>query len=277
MHLPENHSGATSDSHLVSLWVSGRPENTKEAYLRDSAKFLEAISPRTLQDATVGDVVAWANNLDGAPATKSRKVSVVKSLFSYAHRTGYTTFNVALVLRVPRPPNKLHERIVDPETVRAITQEACEGRDQVLVRFLYASGCRATEAVTLRYKDLKGNRVTFQGKGAKSRTVLIPSAVADELRSLRWSKDSETAPIFKSFRGNSLSRQDVHKIVSKAAENAGCEISAHWLRHAHASHSLDNGAPIHLVQQTLGHENVATTSRYLHAKPNDSSSRFLQF
>ena len=65
--------------------------------------------------------------------------------------------------------------------------------------------------------------------------------------------------------------------VVKAAKRAGlsAEVSAHWLRHAHASHSLDRGAPIHLVQQTLGHASVATTGRYLHARPTDSSARYL--
>ena len=69
----------------------------------------------------------------------------------------------------------------------------------------------------------------------------------------------------------------VRRIVKAAAERAGLsvEVSAHWLRHAHASHSLGRGAPIHLVQQTLGHASVATTGRYLHARPTDSSARYL--
>jgi site-specific recombinase XerD len=69
----------------------------------------------------------------------------------------------------------------------------------------------------------------------------------------------------------------VHLIVKAAAERAELspEVSAHWLRHAHASHSLERGAPIHLVQATLGHASVATTGRYLHARPSDSSARYL--
>jgi integrase/recombinase XerD len=67
------------------------------------------------------------------------------------------------------------------------------------------------------------------------------------------------------------------RIVRKAAERAGIElpVSPHWFRHAHASHALDRGAPIHLVQATLGHASITTTGRYLHARPSDSSSRFL--
>ena len=71
----------------------------------------------------------------------------------------------------------------------------------------------------------------------------------------------------------------VVKIVQKAAQRAGIEgqVSPHWLRHSHASHSLDHGAPLSLVQQTLGHSSIATTEKYLHAKPDDSSGMYLEF
>lgn len=85
------------------------------------------------------------------------------------------------------------------------------------------------------------------------------------------------APVFLSRKGGALDPSQVHRIVKAAASRAGIsgEVSAHWLRHAHASHSLERGAPIHLVQATLGHASVATTGRYLHARPTDSSARYL--
>ena len=83
--------------------------------------------------------------------------------------------------------------------------------------------------------------------------------------------------MFRSAKGGHLDPAQTHRVVKAAAVRAGlpAAISAHWLRHAHASHALDRGAPIHLVQATLGHASVATTSRYLHARPSDSSSRYL--
>ncbi len=85
------------------------------------------------------------------------------------------------------------------------------------------------------------------------------------------------APVFRSRKGGALSSSAVYRIVRQAAERTGLPagVSPHWLRHAHASHALDRGAPIHLVQATLGHASVATTGRYLHARPNDSSARYL--
>ena len=85
------------------------------------------------------------------------------------------------------------------------------------------------------------------------------------------------APVFRSAKGGHLDPSQIHRVVKAAAKRAGisCALSAHWLRHAHASHALDRKVEIHLVQQTLGHANIATTGRYLHARPNDSSARHL--
>lgn len=94
---------------------------------------------------------------------------------------------------------------------------------------------------------------------------------------MRGSATSEAA-VFSSRKGGGvLGRRAVHAIVKAAALRAGLslEVSAHWLRHAHVSHSLDRGAPAHLVQQTVGPASLATTSRYAHARPNDSSARYL--
>lgn len=87
-----------------------------------------------------------------------------------------------------------------------------------------------------------------------------------------------SAPVFPSRKGKGdLHPSQVHRIVQAAAVRAGVEVPVlpHWLRHAHASHALDRDAPIHLVQATLGHASVATTGKYLHARPEDSSARYL--
>ncbi len=110
-----------------------------------------------------------------------------------------------------------------------------------------------------------------------TRTFYFRPVVWQELSQLRGnSRGSE--PVFRSRQGGGhLDRSQVYRIVRAAAKRAGIEgkVSPHWLRHAHASHSLDRGAPLHLVQATLGHSSVATTERYLHARPNDSSAMYL--
>ncbi len=274
-HLPENYSGASTDDQLIELWLSGRPESTQSVYRPVVAEFLTLVQ-KGLQEATVADLVRFSETIVGSEATRYRKVSTLKSLFSYGHRTGYLMFNIGLPIRCPRPQNKLHEKILEPSGVQSVIQAATAGRDRILTRFLYASGARISEACELRFTDLRGNRVSFFGKGRKTRTVLIPDAIAADLRSLRRKGDTDQSHIFKSFSGKPLLPRNARQVIGKAADEAALEMSPHWLRHSHASHALDNGAPIHLVQQGLGHENVATTSQYLHARPNDGASRFLE-
>jgi len=145
---------------------------------------------------------------------------------------------------------------------------------------LYSGGFRVAEACGLKWSDLQSRdtsgQITVFGKGSKTRTVLVPKSVWNSLLSLRGDAP-EHAPVFRSRKGGHLDESQVWRIVRKAAKRAGIEkaVSCHWLRHAHASHALDRGAPIHLVQATLGHSSVATTGKYLHARPADSSANYL--
>ena len=114
------------------------------------------------------------------------------------------------------------------------------------------------------------------GKGGKTCAVLLSASTWRQVAELRGEAGADD-PVFRSRKGGHLSPRALHEIVKAAAARVGisAETSAHWLRHAHASHSLERGAPIHLVQATLGHASVATTGRYLHARPTDSSARYL--
>jgi len=119
-------------------------------------------------------------------------------------------------------------------------------------------------------------QITVQGKGGKTRTILLPAALWKQLIQLRVDA-SINDPVFRSKNGKPLDRIRVYRIVKAAASRAGIQgdVSPHWLRQAHASHSLDRGAPLHLTQRTLGHSRIGTTERYLHVRPNDSSTMYL--
>lgn len=275
MRLPADYSGAQSDEHLIELWLQGRPEQTIKTYRHTALKFLKHLSKK-LPEATVADVVAWVKSLEGADSTKTRKVICIKSLISFAEKIGYCVFNVGMALRIPQQRRRLHERILDTETVQALVAAAPEGRDRIYIRFLYGSASRVSESVGINWIDLQKNTVTFHGKGGKTRTVPIPEAIMTELKSLRWSTDTDTSPVFKSIKGHRLSVRDAQRIVKRAREEVTTrQVTPHWMRHAHATHTLDNGAPIHKVQKQLGHANVSTTSLYLHVRGDDGSSQWL--
>ena len=138
-----------------------------------------------------------------------------------------------------------------------------------------------SELVGLRWRDLQpregGGQLTVYGKGGKTRAIALYNGTFDALLALRDESDGPDDPVFTSRKGGGLDPSQVHRIVCAAAKRAGLDqqVSPHWLRHAHASHSLDRGAPIHLVKETLGHSSVATTGNYLHARPSESSGKYL--
>jgi integrase/recombinase XerD len=283
------------DAELLELWLHGRSPHTQRAYSTDASDFLAFVG-KPLPTVTVGDVQAWMHTLNHlAPASRARKISSVKSLFGFGHRLGYLPFDVGRVVKRPKLKDTLAERILSEGDVhklfvtahqpssfnRTLLQEKRARRNYVLLRLLYAGGLRVDEIARLAWRDLRergdAGQVTASGKGGKTRVVLLPASVWRELVSIRDGAPPH-APVFAS-RNNAgfLTTTQVRRLVYAAGSAAGLDErpSPHWLRHAHATHALERGAAIHLVQATLGHASVATTGRYLHARPTDSSARYL--
>jgi site-specific recombinase XerD len=276
---------AANDAHLVDLWLHGRPKTTRRAYRADVARFLAYVD-RPLQAVTLGDVQAFADDLQGlAPASRARVLSSVKSLLAFGHKLGYLAFDVGRALRLPARKNTLAQRILPEADVQRVLALEENPRNRALLLLFYATGGRVSEVCSLTWADCQerdaAGQVTLYGKGGKTRAVLLSPATWRELESLRGNRshdESGSTPVFRSRKkGGCLGTEQAWRIVKAAAVRAGVDpgASPHWFRHAHASHALDRGAPVHLVQQTLGHASVATTGRYLHAKPTDSSARYL--
>jgi integrase/recombinase XerD len=273
---------ANSDEHLIELWLHGRSRHTQRAYRADTERFLAAVE-KTLHRITLGDLQQYAGHLLESglqPASAYRTMSAVKSLFAFGHRLGYLPFDVARPLRLPVLRDGLADRILEEtDVVRMIALEGMP-RNKTILLTLYVGGFRVAELCSLKWGDLQrrdtAGQITVFGKGGKTRTVLMPESVWNAVQSLRGDA-GENQPVFRSRKGGHLDESQVWRIVRKASTRAGIDkaVSCHWLRHAHASHALDRGAPIHLVQATLGHSSIATTGRYLHARPTESSSSYL--
>ena len=273
---------AESDQQLIDLWLHGRSRHTQRAYRSDAEWFLEAMG-KPLHRITLGDLQQYAGQLVETglePSSVYRSMSAVKSLFAFGHRLGYLAFDVARPLRLPALRDGLADRILEEtDVVKMIALEQMP-RNRAILLTLYTGGFRVAELCSLKWSDLQNRdtagEITVFGKGAKTRTVLMPSSVWNAVQLLR-NEAKENAPVFRSRKGGHLDESQVWRIVRKASKRAGIEkeVSCHWLRHAHASHALDRGAPIHLVQQTLGHSSISTTGRYLHARPTESSSSYL--
>jgi integrase/recombinase XerD len=235
-----------------------------------------------LTSATLGDVQAFVDSLEHlAPSSGARTLAAAKSLLSFGQRVGYLPMNVGAAVKLPPRKDTLSERILTEADVQKMLVLESDRRNDALLRLLYAGGLRVSELAELKWRDLgarhEAGQVTIFGKGSKTRTVLLPAAVWAEVVALRGAAGPD-APVFASRRrGGHLDQTAVLRIVRKAARRAGHEVnvSPHWLRHSHATHALERGAPVHLVAATLGHSSIQTTGRYLHARPTDSSSRCL--
>jgi len=272
---------ADNDMQVIAMWLHDKAEHTQKAYASDVKKFMDHVG-KPLYAVTVGDIQAFMDAIsDHSPATKARIAASVKSLFSFAKRIGYLHFDVAAVIQSPKVKNSLSERILCEEDIQKMIILEDDARNKALLRLLYMGGLRISEACNLKWRDMqpaadKGAYLNIFGKGDKTRSILIDEKTYNALLALKGDAGLDS-PVFVSQKRNALSVPQAWRIVKRAAKRAKIDapVSPHWLRHAHASHALDHGAPIHLVQATLGHASVATTGRYLHARPNDGSAMYL--
>jgi integrase/recombinase XerD len=253
-------------------------------HARPALRFLGAL-PGGIRKATVEAVreALDAITADASESTARQYVLRVKSLLSYAHKLGYMPFNagVAIKVRPDQSQARLAQRIIEPVDVQLLIRAARSQRDRVLLQVAYAGGLRVSETVALAWADVIARddkvQLSIAGKGGRVRQVLLPKSVSRSLLALRGDAGAND-PVFASCKlGGHLDAHSVHVMVKRTAKRAGINeaVSPHWLRHAHGSHALDRGATLAQVQATLGHANVATTSGYLHARPDSSSGLYL--
>lgn len=272
---------ADTDAEVVALWLHGRSPHTQRAYTHDVARF-QAHVARPLAQVTLRDLQAFSDSLAGlADGSRARCLAAAKSLLTFAQKIGYIPFNVGAALELPSSKDTLAERILPEADVLAMIRATTKPRDHALLRLLYVAGVRVSEVCGLSWRDVQPvgddtGQCTVYGKGGKTRAVRLTPSCWRALQAIRGDA-GPAAPVFRSQLGGHLDSSQVRRLVYAAARRAGVagKVSPHWFRHAHASHALDRGAPISLVQATLGHSSVATTGRYLHARPSESSSRFL--
>jgi site-specific recombinase XerD len=289
------HTNARTDAELLEVWLKSHRDgslHTVRVYRRVGERFLGelAAAGAGLRKATVEDVQAALEAMrvkdDGSPvkpATVNTYVAAV-SFLGFAHRVGFTRFNAAPLIKLKKAPRQVAQRILGELEVRKLIDAANPSRDRLMLEVAYFGGLRVSELVSLAWRQVIARdsgeaQLEVTGKGDKVRQVLIPAAIATQLFASRADAPAK-APVFESVRhpGHPLTDRAVNYMIKACAKRAGVNpaASVHWLRHAHASHAIDNGAPITLVSATLGHADLKTTSVYAHARPGESSGRYLK-
>src|SRR5215467_2756184 len=222
--------------------------------------------------------------LRSSPCHRQAYVAAVKAFLGLAHRAGFTRFNAGPLIKLKKAPRQVSQRILTEVQIALLIRATKTDRDRLMFDLAYFGGLRVSELVSLTWgqvirRDSGKAQLSIVGKGSKGREVLIPAVIAARLFASRGGAPA-SAPVFESVQrpGSPLTAYGVNFIVKEAAERAGVDpaVTIHWLRDAHVSHAIDNGAPITLVSATLSHADLKTTSVYAHARPGESSGRHLK-
>lgn len=273
------------DEFCDALWLEdGLARNTLESYRRDLARFgawLTARDRKSLLDASHADLLSFlAHRVQrrAKATTASRGLSSLKRFYRYALRQGKIAADPTLNIDSPKLPRALPKSLTerDVESLLATPQveKALGLRDRTMLETLYASGLRVSELVTLKLPQVSQDMgvVRVMGKGSKERLVPLGEEALAWIR--RYLKEGRPAllggraseALFVTARGEGMTRQAFWYLIKRYAARAGLNtsLSPHTLRHAFATHLLNHGADLRVVQLLLGHSDISTTQIYTH-------------
>ncbi|MCI0588985.1 MAG: tyrosine recombinase XerC [Planctomycetes bacterium] len=266
---------------LEHLEQGNRSRHTLRAYgadLRAFAAFAAARGYRAPGDLTPSALRAYLAHLHERKAARSsvlRRLAAVRSFLRFLVSRDRLGANPALSIRLPRAERRLPTFLSLEEATRIVETPGEDSlaslRDRALLEVLYSSGCRASELVGLREEDLdiRGGLARVRGKGKKERMVVLGRPAAKALQAYLGEKHRRgfgSAAIFVNLKGGPLTDRSLRRVLRKHVLRAGLgrRVSPHTLRHSFATHLLDRGADLRMVQEMLGHERLSTTQIYTH-------------
>ena len=270
-------------SFCDALWLEdGLSANTLAAYRRDLAGLANWLGGRsqTLAAATEADLLGYiaARHPGSRASSANRRLSTLRRFYRHLLRerirSDDPTVNIQAARQPPRFPKAISEQQVEALLAAPDTTGALGERDRTMLELLYATGLRVSELIGLRIVELSlaDGVVRIVGKGSKERLVPLGEEAADWLqrhlaggrRELLGRRDADA--VFVTRRGQPMSRQMFWNLIRRYAIRAGIRstLSPHTLRHAFATHLLDHGADLRVVQMLLGHADISTTQIYTH-------------
>lgn len=262
----------------------GLSKNTSEAYVRDVAHLLEYLETHSIAleqvcERDLHEFLFTLHELGIQARSQARAISGMRSFFKYLQLEGYMLSDPSELIENPHIPAHLPD-VLSLEEIEmmldSIPQDKNEAlRNEAIIETLYGSGLRVSELINLRISriDFKEKYAIIEGKGAKTRIVpfsdvslnLIAEYIATDRAELKIKPGCDDI-LFLNRRGGKLTRVMIFYIVKQLAELAGIkkDVSPHTLRHSFATHLLEGGANLRVIQEILGHESISTTEIYIH-------------
>ena len=272
--------GEVIEAFLLEMRVErGLSPLTIDAYRRDLAQFASGVASGEWRSdaAPARRFLAGLRGAGRRGSTLARKAAAIRSFYAFALREGAASRDVATLLEAPRPGSYLPDVLARDEVetiLEAPSDDAIGLRDGAILELLYACGLRVSELIGLDMDrlDLPNLQVRVIGKGNKERRVPMGEPARDRLHRYlggprqEWTAGRPTEAVFVSRRGRRLGREAVWRIVHRWGEASGVaeRVTPHTFRHSFATHLLEGGADLRVVQALLGHASISTTQLYTH-------------
>lgn len=265
----------------------GLSKNTLQAYVRDITAFAESVSENNVEALTQADVENFLAQLKKSQFTSAsiaRKFAALRVFFRFLKREGYLSKNATERLDTPKKDQLLPE-VLSLEEIHLLLErpDPCTPKGacfRAVFHLIYGSGLRVSELCSLDFYDVEEAFIRVRGKGGKDRVVPVNSqaiAVLDHYSThFRGCILDKKAPLFINEKGKRLHRNEVLFAIKEYAFQAGIKrkISPHTLRHSFATHLLDNGADIRVIQELMGHADINSTDRYMHLSRKGIKDKF---
>lgn len=278
------------DSFIVYIRVEkGLSSNTILAYSQDLSVFYEFLDSQKTQEINKDLLMSFFLSLHKkklSSASIARKLVTLKSFFRFLNKEKKITTSFDTTFETPKLWQIIPEILTDDEVDRLMNQPDTTtfqgSQDKAMFELMYASGLRVSEICSLKHKDLHLDHIKVEGKGKKQRLIPFGEKAKEALLKYikKYRKDFLADEyVFGSKSGNKINRSTIYKRIKKYAISANIlkNISPHSLRHSFATHLLENGADLRVIQELLGHESIATTDRYTHISDKHLQNAFLNF
>lgn len=251
----------------------GLSQNTIDAYRRDLSDFAQNVEDiHTINRMNINAYVRTLRERKLAPTSVIRKVASLRGFFKWATSSGILEKNPAATLEQPKTPQRL-PKVVSVKEIDEMLHNNLTPLEHVMMELLYSCGLRVSELVNLKLNDidLSSKYIRCFGKGSKERIIPIGEQAKAMLKEYFPTRDLlikkynlTTKNLLIKDNGHFVTRQDVYNFIHAQGKLIHKNISPHTLRHSFATHLLENGADLRVVQELLGHSDVSTTQLYTH-------------
>lgn len=251
----------------------GLSQNTIDAYRCDLSDFAQGIEDiKSISRITINSYVRTLRERKLAPTSVIRKVASLRGFFKWATSSGILDKNPAATLEQPKTPQRL-PKVVSVKEIDEMLHNNLTPLEHVIMELLYSCGLRVSELVNLKINDidLSSKYVRCFGKGSKERIIPIGEQAKSVVKEFLPTRDFlikkfglTTKNLLIKDNGHFVTRQDIYSFIHNQGKLIHKNISPHTLRHSFATHLLENGADLRVVQELLGHSDVSTTQLYTH-------------